>query len=118
MRNPPSAPETVPVALLTPEEENRLCQLAPHFDVSIGPLDSPMVRVSVLNLSNGQQECYELPREVAIRRALSEVCSRTVRWVYFNSKTPAWKSFFGYPDARLLRIAELYSRWKSQGCPA
>lgn len=103
---------------LTPEQLERLCELAPLFDVELGPLTDVEVTIRVTDPKTLVVSVIKLPREIALRRAFSEVSSRTVRWLYYNTSIPATKVFFGIEDARLRRIGELYARWKEQGCPA
>ena len=102
----------------TDAQVERLCRLAPLFDLEVQPLPvDDMVTLVITDPLSQERELVTLPRERAIRRAMSEICSRTVRWVYYHGGEPASCAFFSHTDARLARIGELYKRWKAAGCP-
>lgn len=104
---------------LTPLDVNRLIKLAPKFDVEIvGPTDDDTISLKVVDPRTGAVRELTLQRDIALSRILAEVCSRTVRWIFFHSGEPASRSLLKNTDARLARIAELYALWKEQGCPS
>lgn len=95
----------------------RLCRLAPLFDISLTFASPEQATLVITDPATQVPEILTLSPESALRRAMSEICSRTVRWVFYHGGEPASRVFFDHTDARLIRISELYRRWKASGCP-
>jgi hypothetical protein len=111
------ATTSVPVAL-TLADFQRLERIAQEFDISVQRAAQGLVCIR-LNTELPDQEpvLLALPEDQAYTRLLAELCSRSVRWLYFNFKEPASVTFLKQTDIRLLKVAKLYQKWKSQGCP-
>lgn len=101
---------------LTRIDKARLESFAPLFDIDFLPQpdDTVLLRLHPVVGDSPPVE-HRLPCERAHVRLLAELCSRTVRWVYFHPGESVVCSFLGQPDAKVRRISELYARWKSEG---
>lgn len=91
--------------VFTSEEVERLYRLAPLFDVT-AVRSNDKVHLSVKD--GPVQRTVELPACHAHVRVLSELCEKTIRWVYFHEGEHCARSLLSLPDARLHRLAELY----------
>lgn len=92
---------------LSATDKARLEKVAPLFDIQFeaGPEVSRLVLDS--------EEVIEVPSEFGHFRLLAELCSRTVRWIYFNASQSCIDSFLGHTDERLRRFSVLYQRKKA-----
>lgn len=93
---------------LTKAEKDRLQHLAPIFGLNFME-DSDDLFV-IRDLRTGNHIARMLPSEVAYRRLLTEICSRSAKWIYFHFEESCRDTLLQQSDARLGRIAELYSR--------
>lgn len=83
----------------------RIFRIAPMFDVNVRASDE---EVSIQVQDGSQQRSITLPRRVAHLRVLTEVCEKTIRWVYYHDGEHCARSLLSLTDARLERLAELY----------
>lgn len=98
---------------LTTDDKRRLENIAKLFDIEFLPQQNGTV---LLRVGPHPQE-YLVSAEKAHVRLFTELCSKTVRWVYFHPKESAITSLLGQTDARLRRIAELYAKWMRDAGP-
>jgi hypothetical protein len=101
-------PSTKPqLPTLTADDRLRLEKMAPAFDIEISQLADGIYR---LHSANAQ-----IPLDAALRaefvhtRVLAEICSRAVHWVHFHFDKSCKDSLLELSDARIERIAALYS---------
>lgn len=94
---------------LSLEEKARLERLAPLFHIDFRVSDCGQITLALRNPYRDSTEVF-VDSEHAHIRLLAEVCSRAVNWVYFHVGEPAHISLFSLTDARLARIAELYTK--------
>ena len=88
-------------------DKARLEKVAPLFDIHFEQQDDHCVLVI------DDQEIIEVPSEYGHIRLLTELCSRTVNWIYFNAGQSCIESFLGHTDERLKRLSVLYHRKKA-----
>jgi len=50
-------------------------------------------------------------------RLAVELCSKTIRWVYYQPGVVCAQTSLGIPDSKIDRLAQLYQRWKRNGFP-
>lgn len=101
---------------LSLEECARLERFAPLFDIEVTPVSLTHIQIRVLT-STGTCDTL-VPLELVHLRLLSEICSKTVRWVHYRQSEEVRVTFFTLPEERLQRIAQLYAKWKIIGMPA
>lgn len=98
--------------VLSPSDVERLYRIAPWFDVHAQALDGGFVQIRV---DEGPlSRVATVTAKQAVWRVLTEVCEKTLRWVYFHEGEHCAQSLLRHTDARLQRIAELY-RQKGAG---
>lgn len=102
---------------LTSLDKARLEMFAPLFDIEFIPKDDNTVQLRLRSPSDGSVSEHVVSADRAHVRLLAELCSRTVRWVYYHPGESVLCSFLGQTDAKITRISELYARWKSEGAP-
>ncbi len=93
---------------LTTAERVRLQHLAPTFGLNF--IQDAGDLFEIRDLKTGKHIASMLPSEVAYRRLLSEICSRSAKWIYFRIEESCRDTLLQSSDARLERIAELYAR--------
>lgn len=104
-----SLPDTQSRALsfeFTNERIERLVAVAAHFDIRVVRQDEHFTELSILD--NGVGRSCTVPTSRAHLRILTELCEKTVRWVYFHDGMHCAHSLLSLPDSRLMRLAELY----------
>lgn len=99
-----------PTIQLNSEDRERLEQFAPLFDVHVHPSNEDEVILQVLD-RGGWRESTILKERLHIR-LLTELCSKTIRWVFYPIGKPCSDALLGLEDLRINRIAELYSQQK------
>jgi hypothetical protein len=104
-----------PFPELTLSEQARLEQFAPLFDIGFKRVSPTHYQISVIT-SDGVVESL-LSEKQAHVRLLAELCSKTVRWVHYSRTETVHTTFFSLADSKLLRMAQLYSKWKREGMP-
>jgi len=102
---------------LTGPDKARLEMFAPMFDIEFVPKDENSVLLRLRCPCDGAVTEHLVSNERAHVRLLAELCSRTVRWVYYHPGESVLCSFLGQTDAKIARISELYARWKNEGAP-
>lgn len=105
---------TVPkraVEQLSEAERTRLEVLATLFDVVVDEPSAGTVKLRVLDQGGWRES--EIKVERLHTRLLAEICSKTLRWVYFPLGQPAHRALFSLADKRLERISVLYHQQKS-----
>lgn len=103
---------------LTRIDKARLELFAPMFDIEFMPEENGSVMLRLRSPQDGALTEHCISAERAHARLLAELCSRTVRWVYYHPGESVICSFLGQTDAKIGRIGELYRRWKTEGAPA
>lgn len=93
---------------LTKAEKDRLQHLAPIFFLNF--MQDKDDLFAIRDLDTGKYIASMLSPEFAFRRLLSEICSRSAKWIYFNFEERCRDTLLQCSDARLERIAELYAR--------
>lgn len=90
------------------EDKARLHEIAHLFGIEFLQIgdDEYLLR----NVDGRHFDEVLLPRLVAHKRLLTEICSRCAPWVYFHFGESCQDSLLNHSDARLWRIAELYAR--------
>lgn len=103
---------------LTRIDKARLESFAPLFDIEFLPQDDNTVVLRLRSPQDNSVSEHRVSGERAHVRLLTELCSRTVRWIYYHPGESILCSFLGQTDAKISRIGELYVRWKAEGAPA
>lgn len=103
---------------LTHTDKARLEMVAPLFDIEFLPQEDGTVMLRLRSPVDDSLTEHHVSAERAHVRLLAELCSRTVRWVYYHPGESVLCSFLGQTDAKITRIGELYARWKSEGAPS
>lgn len=111
-----SAGRTSLAQQLTGGDKSRLEAYAPLFDIEFAHMADGRCRLRLQSPGRPDEE-LDLPETRAYLRLLAELCSRTVRWIYFHPGESALQSFMGQTDAKIRRVATLYARWKNDGFP-
>lgn len=93
--------------ILSPEDRARLEIFAPWFDLDFRQISDDTYRIELRGEGDGNS--VTLTFADAHRRLLMEVCSRAAPWVYFNFQESARDSLLNLSDARIERLATLYS---------
>ena len=93
---------------LTPAENARLLNIAPLFGLRFTQLGGDLF--AIRDLSTGEDVISLLPSDTAHWRLLSEICSRSAKWLHFHFGQNCRDTLLQNSDARLGRIAELYAR--------
>lgn len=96
---------------LQPADRERLEAYAPLFDVVVSPLPENQVQLRVLDRGGWRE--HVIGAESLHVRLLSELCSKTLRWIYYPVGTPCYEALLGLAEARIRRISELYQRQKA-----
>ena len=92
---------------LTEDDRLRLEKMAPAFDIEISQMADGSYR---LHSSNEHVPLNAiLDAEIVHARVLAEICSRAVHWIHFHLGKSCKDSLLELSDARIARIAELYS---------
>jgi hypothetical protein len=60
---------------------------------------------------------FDLPASIAMIRLATELCSKTLRWVYYRPDRCCVDTFLALSDRKIRRLGELYQRWKAAGFP-
>lgn len=90
----------------TKEQIDRLILLARQFDIQVLRQDE---NYTELQIRDGETvRACTVPTPKAHLRILTELCEKTVRWVYFHDGMHCAHSLLSLSDARLMRLAELY----------
>ena len=95
--------------MLSEEDKRRLEYFAPLFGFEFRRIDDSRYFLRSITADSSVEGL--LPATVAHRRLLSEIASKTSRWVYFNTFTSTRDSLLGMPDSKIERIADLYANW-------
>lgn len=103
-------PQTIPHKF-TQDEVERLYRLAPLFDVSTVHREGV---VAICVKDGPVQRTVELPECLAHVRVLTELCEKTLRWVYFHEGEHCARSLLSLTDTRLHRLAELYREYEGR----
>lgn len=96
---------------LTPVDKARLESFAPLFGIEFCKSEGGRACLRFMSFRDEPEE-HVLPEDRAYVRLLAELCSRSVRWIYFHPGESAHVSFLGLTDARIKRVSELYARWR------
>lgn len=96
---------------LSAEERARLETLASLFDVVVDKPTAGTVKLRVLDHGGWRES--EIKVERLHTRLLAEICSKTLRWVYFPLGSPAHRALLDLADKRLERISVLYHQQKN-----
>lgn len=99
--------------LLNDQDRQRLESFAPLFDVIVDRAEAPEnVKLRVLDKGGWRESTIK--RERLHMRLLTELCSKTTRWVYYPTESPcANTQLLGQPDKKIHRLAELYQQQKA-----
>lgn len=100
---------------LTQADYLRLVRIADLFDVHYKEARPGTYEFNILEKDGWRR--FELGADTAPVRLLTELGSKTVRWVYFHPGEHCGKTLLSLTDKKLERIGELYQRWKSKGFP-
>lgn len=100
---------------LTDDEISRLKQWACLFDIVIEEIRAEKWRFRVLYREGWIT--FDVPANVAPIRLSSEICSKTIRWIYYQPGKFAAKIFLAQPDQKIERLGVLYAKWKELGFP-
>ncbi|MNR71596.1 hypothetical protein D3C71_22270 [compost metagenome] len=94
---------------LNESDRKRLEAFAPLFDVVVDAMpEQDNIKLRVLDRGGWRES--QVRRERLHTRLLAELCSKTVRWVYFPLGEPCHKALLGLADSRIERIAQLYNQ--------
>lgn len=104
-----------PLNQLSDAEITRLQRWAPLFDIFIEEVREDKWRFRVLYREGWSS--FEVPALVGPTRLVSEICSKTIRWVYYQPCKSASQVFLSLSDQKIERFGELYVRWKESGFP-
>jgi hypothetical protein len=100
---------------LNSEDKARLHEIAHRFGIEFRKFGDDEYLLRSVDGRNFDE--FLLPSSIAHKRLLTEICSRCAPWVYFHFGESCQDSLLNHSDARLWRIAELYTR-DLQGCPS
>lgn len=95
---------------LSDSDKARLEKLAPLFDIQFKKIDGTSYSLKV----DGGKE-HTLSARFAHFRLLSELCSKTVGWIYFHKDETCDVSFLSETDERFKRLSSLYRKRKASG---
>lgn len=93
---------------LSESDKVRLEKIAPLFDIQFNRTDDGSYSLSV-----DEQSPVRLPTKFAHLRLLTELCSKTVSWIYFHQEESCADSFLNQTDERLKRLSVLYRKKKA-----
>lgn len=78
---------------LTSDDETRLQEFAPLFNIEFRQIDE---KTYVLSTNDGVRSCnVSLPAAKAHRRLFMEICSRAAKWVHFHLGVACRDSLLG-----------------------
>lgn len=100
---------------LTPDNIVRLRRAASLFDIYMTDDGGTTVHFHVLDKQGWRD--FDVARDIAMPRLAIELCSKTIRWVYYQPGVVCAQTFLGIPDSKIDRLAQLYQRWKRNGFP-
>lgn len=92
---------------LSENDRHRLEKLAPHFNLGFEAWSN--ITWALYPDACERTGGIVLNENVAHRRLLSELCSRAARWLPFRLGESCRDTLLGLTDARLRRIAQLYT---------
>jgi hypothetical protein len=99
---------------LTSADEVQLQKLAPLFGIDFRRVDEQTYSLHINDGEGGRAAPTMLPAAVAHRRLLTEICGKASKWIYFYLGESCRDTLMGQSDARLKRVAELYSLDRSE----
>ena len=99
--SPKIPPGLVQFQRLTASDVERLVYLAPYYAMQLRTLGSSQT----LEIVKEESLALQLPYEEGIIRVLSEICSATTPWLFYNPKLNCERTLLNETDIRLKRLA-------------
>lgn len=101
-----TAEKSSKIDVMSDADKARLESIAPLFDIEFRVLDS--FRCEIVVRDGPATRVVEVAIQRAYTRLLTEICSKTINWVYFRGAEHCGKTLLGLPDTKIKRIAQLY----------
>ena len=98
---------------LTAAELSRLTKASALFDIDFHEQESGNYLFKILDETG--ERVFEVSPGLAESRLIAELCSKTIRWVYYRPSEHCLVTLLDLTDKKINRIAQLYQKWKSNG---
>lgn len=100
---------------LTSDNVLRLKRVASLFDIYMTDSAGDTIHFRVLDKQGWRD--FDISKDLAMTRLAVELCSKTIRWVYYQPGVVCADTLLSMPDGKIDRLAQLYQRWKQGGFP-